>query len=153
MIALQLEAEGFDNQVVVFALGQAGDGYAADDACSGDVDGEAAAVGSVFGVRQSVFLGECGVVVLEIKTELIGAAVEARNNVRFALDPACVVGSGSGERGVEERLVRVAEAADVYDNGLSMGDCQLAEGGAQPPCGFGIEGRQNECGLLTNDRG
>ena len=79
--------------------------------------------------------------------------MEARDDVRFALDPAGVVGRGSGECGVEERLVRIAEAADIDDDALATGDGQLAEGGAQSPCGFGIEGRQNECGLLTNDRG
>jgi len=130
MVALQFEAEGFDDQVMVFALGQAGDGYAADDARSGDLKGETAAVGSVVGVRKGVFFGECGVVVLKIKAELIGAAVEARDDVRFALDPAGVVGSGSGERGIEEWLVRVAEAANIDNDALATGDCQVAERGA-----------------------
>ncbi len=50
MVAAEFDAEGFDDEVVVFALGEAGDGDAADDAGSGDVDGEAAAVGGVVGV-------------------------------------------------------------------------------------------------------
>ena len=50
VIFFEGEAEGFDDEVVVVALGQAGDGDGADDACAGDVDGEAAAVGGVVGV-------------------------------------------------------------------------------------------------------
>ena len=52
VVAAKLAADGFDDEVVVFALGQSGDGDGADDAGSGDLDGEAAAVGSVVGVGQ-----------------------------------------------------------------------------------------------------
>src|SRR6185437_8358513 len=44
VIAAEVGAEGFDDQFMVVALSQAGDGYAADDAGSFDVNGKAAAV-------------------------------------------------------------------------------------------------------------
>ena len=153
MVEPKLEAEGFYDQIVVFALGQAGDGYAADDACSGDLQREAAAVGGVFRIGQSVFFGERCVVVLQVKAELVGAAVEAGYYVRFAFNPAGVVGRGAGERGVEERLVRVAEAADIDDDGVAAGDRQLAEGEAQSPCSFCVEGGQDQLCFLADDSG
>ena len=58
VVAAEFDAEGFDDEIVVFALGEAGDGDAADDAGSGDVDGEAAAVGGVVGVGKVVAVGE-----------------------------------------------------------------------------------------------
>lgn len=153
MVAVELVAEGFDDQVMVFALGQPGDGHAADDACSGDLERKAAAVGGVFRIGQSVFFGERRVVVLQVKAELVGAAVETGYYVRFALDPAGVVGRGSGERGVEERLVWVAEASDVDDDGVATGDRQLAEGEAQSPCSFCVEGGQDQLCFLADDSG
>ncbi len=150
---MEFVAEGFDDEVVVFALGQAGDGDAADDACSGDVDGEAAAVGGVFGVRQRVFFGDRCVVVLEVEAQLIGAAVEAGDHVRFALDPAGVVGRGAWEGGVEERMVRMAETADVDDDGVATGEGEFAEGGAEAPCGFGVEGGEDKFRFLSSDGG
>jgi hypothetical protein len=47
--------------------------------------------------------------------------VEAGYDVDLALDPAGVV-RRSSERGVEERLVWLAEAADVDDDGLAAGE-------------------------------
>ena len=52
VVATEFDAEGFDDEVVVLALGKAGDGDAADDAGSDDVDGEAAAVGGVVSVGE-----------------------------------------------------------------------------------------------------
>ena len=65
VIFFEFEAEGFDDEVVVVALGQAGDGDRADDACAGDVDGEAAAVGGVIGVGEVVAVGEGAVGLFE----------------------------------------------------------------------------------------
>ncbi len=62
---LEFETEGFDDEVVVFALCEARDGDAADDAGSGDVDGEAAAVGGVVGVGKVVAVVEGAVGLLE----------------------------------------------------------------------------------------
>lgn len=151
VVLLELVAEGFDDEVVVFALGQAGDGDRADDACSGDVDGEAAAVGGVVGVGQRVFFGERGVVVPEVEAELVGAAVEAGDDVRFALHPAGVVGRGAVERGVEERLIRLAEAADVDDDGVVASDGESAQEEAKTPGGLCIEGGKDELSFLLGD--
>ena len=153
VVEAEFAAESFDDEVVVFALGEAGDGDAADDACSGDVEGEAAAVGGVFGVGQRVFFDERGAVVFEVEAYLIGAAVEAGHGVRFAFDPAGVVGRSSCERGVEERLMRVAEVADVDDEGVAAGDGEFAEGGAEAPCGFGVKGGKDEFRFLSRDGG
>jgi hypothetical protein len=54
VIFFEFEAEGFDDEVVVVALRQAGDRDRADDARTRDVNGEAAAVGGVVGVGQVV---------------------------------------------------------------------------------------------------
>ena len=96
VVVVEGDAEGFDGEVVVFALGEAGDGDSAYDACSGDGDRDAAAVGGVVGVGEAVLLVEGGAVVLELEAERVGAAVEAGDHVGFALDPACVVGRGAG---------------------------------------------------------
>ncbi len=92
VIFFEGEAEGFDDEVVVVALGQAGDGDRADDACAGDVDGEAAAVGGVVGVGEVVAVGEGAVGVLEGEADGVGAAMEAGDNVGFTLHPAGIVG-------------------------------------------------------------
>jgi hypothetical protein len=126
VIFFEFEAEGFDDEVVVVALGQAGDGDRADDAGAGDVDGEAAAVGGVVGVGETVAFAEGAVVLLEREADGVRAAMEAGYDVDLALDPAGVV-RRSSERGVEERLMRLAEAADVDDDGLLAGDGQFAE--------------------------
>lgn len=151
VVVVQLAADGFDDQVMVFALGQAGDGDASDDAGSGDMDGKAAAVSGVFGVGESVSLAECGVVELEIDAELVGTAVEAGDHVRFALDPAGVVRCGPGQGSVEERLVRLAEAANVNDEGVAAGDGEFTQGAAESPGGFGIEGGEDELRFLPGD--
>src|SRR6185503_2776296 len=136
-----------------FALGQAGDGDRAEDACSGDVDGEAAAVSGVVGFGESVLFGDGGVVLLEEEADLIGAAVEAGDDVGFALDPAGVVGRGASERGVEERLGRIAEAADVDDESVAAGEGEFAQGVAETPGGAGVEGGEDELGFLAGDGG
>ena len=92
VIFFEGEAEGFDDEVVIFALGEAGDGDCADDAGAGDVDGEAAAVGGVVGVGEVVAVAEGAVGLLEHEADGVGWAVEAGDDVGFALDPAGVVG-------------------------------------------------------------
>jgi hypothetical protein len=149
----ELVADCFDDEVVVFALRQAGDGDAADDAGSGDFDGEAAAVGGVVGVGQGVSFGEGQAGLLKCEADGVGAAVEAGDDVGFALDPAGVVGRGAGHGGVEEWLVGLAEAADVDDDGVAAGDGEFAEGEAETPCGFGIEGGEEEFCFLAGDDG
>ena len=89
---LEFEAEGFDDEVMVFALGQAGDGDAADNAGAGDVDGEAASVGGVVGFGEVVAFAEGAVALLEREADGVGAAVKAGDDVRFALNPARLSG-------------------------------------------------------------
>jgi hypothetical protein len=79
--------------------------------------------------------------------------MEACDYVRFALHPAGVVRSGAGEGGIEDRLVGLAEAADVDDEGLVAGDGQLADALAETPGGVVVEGGEAEFGLLANDGG
>jgi chromate transporter len=136
---------------VVFALWKAGDRNRSDDARVADVERETAAVRGVVGVRQSVLLDEGGVVVCEIEAELIGAAVESRDHVGFALDPAGVIGRGAGQRGVEERLRRLAEPANVDDECVAAGDGEFAEQNAELPGVVVIEAREEKFGLLMND--
>jgi hypothetical protein len=122
VVLVEFEAESFDDQVVVFALGQAGDSDRTNDACAGDVDGEAAAMSSVVGVGKVVAVAKGAAGLLERKADGVGGAVETGDNVRFPLHPALIVRCGAGKRGVEERLVWLAEAADVDDDGLFAGE-------------------------------
>ena len=140
MVEAGFEAEGFDGEVVVFALGEAGDGDCSDDSCVGDDDGEAAAVGGVVGFGEVVAGFEGEVVLLEVEAERVGAAVEAGDDGDLAGDPALIVGRGAGEGGVEELLVRRAEAADVGDDLLIAGEGELAEGETDAPGGVVVEG-------------
>ena len=146
------EAEGFDDEVVIFALREAGDGDCADDAGAGDVDGEAAAVWGVVGVGEVVAVAEGAVGLFEHESDGVGWAVEASDDVGFALDPAGVVG-GSAESGVEERLVGLAEAANVDHDGLLAGECELAEADTETPCDVIVEVGEEEFGFLTGDGG
>lgn len=117
------------------------------------VDGEGSTVGGVVGFGQGVFLGEGGVVVLEVEADGEGAAVESCDDVGFALDPAGVVGGGAGECGVEELLVGLTEAADVDDDGMVSGDGEFAEGESEGPGGIEIEGGEAEELFLVGDAG
>ena len=153
MVAAEFDAEAFDGEVVVVALGQAGDGDAADDAGADDVDGEGAAVGGVVGVGEGVFFCEGGAALLKMQADLVGAAVEAGDDVGFALDPPGVVGRAAGECGVEEWLGRIAEAADIDDDSEFAGESELAEGEAEAPCGVVVEVGEVELGFLEEDRG
>ena len=110
------EAESFDHEVVVFALGQARDGDSANDARACDVNGEAAPVGGVVFQRQVVSDGEAEAGLFEEPADMVGTLVKAGDNVDLAGDPALVVGRGAGQGAVEELLVRRAEAADVHDD-------------------------------------
>jgi len=76
--------------------------------------------------------------------------VEAGDDVGFALDPAGVVGCAA-ERGVEERLVGLAEAADVDDEKVLAGEGEFAECEAEAPGGVVVEGGEDEVGFLTGN--
>ena len=151
VVAVEGDAEGFDDEVVVFALGEAGDGDAADDSGAGDGDGEGAAVGGVVGGRERVFFGEGGLVEQEVKAESVGTAMEAGDDVDLALDPAGVVGRGAGEGGVEKLLVGLAEAANVDDDGVIAIGGELAKGEAEGPGGIVVEGGEEEFFFLLRD--
>ena len=153
VVEVQLEAEGFDDELVVGALGQAGDGDAAEDAGAGDGEREGAAMGGVVGLGEGVLFGEGGAAFGEGEADGVGAAVEAGDDVRFALDPAAVVRGGAGEGGVEELLERGAEAADVDDEAVVALDGEAAEGVAERPGGVGVEGGEGELALLLGDAG
>jgi hypothetical protein len=78
--------------------------------------------------------------------------MEARNDVRFALDPARVVWRGAGHRAVEEGLGRLSEAANVDDKGVASRDGEIAQQKAEAPGVIIIEVRQAElCFLLLDN--
>jgi hypothetical protein len=58
VVEIELEAEGLDDQLVVEALGQAGDGDAAEDAGAGDDEWEGAAVDGLVGLGEGVLFGD-----------------------------------------------------------------------------------------------
>jgi hypothetical protein len=117
------------------------------------VDGEAAAVCGIVGVGEVVAVAEGALVEFEGEADGVGAAVEAGDDVDLSLDPTLVVGRGAGECGVEERLVGLAEAADVDDDGLLAGEGELAEAEAETPGGVVVEAGEEEFGFLAGDGG
>ena len=54
VVTVALEAQGFDDELVVVALREAGDGNRSDNAGAGERDGECAAVACVVGCGQGV---------------------------------------------------------------------------------------------------
>ena len=153
VIAPGEQAKGFDDEVVVVALGEARDRDGADDAGVGNVQGEAAAVGGIVLFGEVVALAELASGLLEQAAHMVGALVKARDGAGFAADPAGIVGRGAGQGAVKEWLVGVAEAADVDDEGLAARDGQLAEQGAELPGDFGREGVEGEGGFLKGELG
>ena len=72
-------------------------------------------MGGVVFLRQVVAGGEAEAGLFQQLADVVGTLVEPSDGVDLARDPALVVGSGAGQRAVEELLVRRAEAADVDD--------------------------------------
>ena len=89
------------------------------------MDRKAAAVGSIVSVGQIVAIGKAAIGMFEGEPDSVRAAMEAGDNIGFALHPAGVVRS-SAKRGVKERLMRLAEAAYVDDNSLLTGNGEFA---------------------------
>jgi len=116
VIATCDEAESFNHEVVIFPLGQSGDGDAANDAGACNLDGEAASMGSIVFQRKVVSLCEAEAGLLEETADVVRTLVKTRYSVDLARDPALVVGGGAGQRAVEELLVRRSESADVDDD-------------------------------------
>jgi len=153
VVLFQFEAESFDDEVVIFALGKAGDGDRADDSGAGDVDGKAAAVSGVVGVGEVVAFVEGAVGLLECEADGVGAAMEAGDDVRFSLHPAGIIWGRAGESGVEERLVGLAEAANIDDERLVAGGGQFTEALAETPGGVVVEAGEAEFRFLASDGG
>jgi hypothetical protein len=153
VIFLEEKADGFDGEVVVFALREARDGDGTDDASSGDVDREAATVCGVVGVGEAVAFGELTALLFEKEADGVRRAMEACYDVDLSLNPALAVGGSAGECRVEELLVGLAEAADVDDDTLVAGEGQIAEGQAQLPGSVVVEGGEAEFGFLTGNEG
>ncbi len=116
MVATGDEAESFNHQVVVFALGKARDGDRANNSRASDMDGETSSVRGIVFQRQVVSLGEGEPGLLQQATNVVRTLVKTSDDVDLARDPALVVGGGAGQRSVEELLVRRSEAADVDDD-------------------------------------
>ena len=152
VISFEFKAEGFDDEVVVVALCQAGDRDRANDACAGNVNGEAAAVRGVVGVGEPVAFAEGPASVFKCQADGVGRTVEARDNIGLTLNPAGVV-RRAAERGVEERLVGLAEAADVDHDGLVAGEGEFPNAKPETPGGVVVEIGKEEFGFLADDRG
>ena len=75
---------------------------------------------------------------------MVRTLVEARDDIDLARDPARVVGRGAVQCSVEKLLVRRSEAADVDDDVKIARDGQIAQHGADLPCGIRGEAGQGE---------
>jgi hypothetical protein len=125
VIAPEEGTEGFDDEVVVVALCEAGDGDGSDDSSIRDAEREAATVRRIVGEGQTVSFEEGSVLTLHFQAEGIRAAVEARDDVAFAAYPLGVVGHGRSNGSVEERLT---EAANVnYQSRELTGERELVQ--------------------------
>ena len=76
--------------------------------------------------------------------------MKTRDDVDLAADPFGLIGNGTGKRAVEELL---AEATDVNDEIMASGQGEVAESGAEIPCGGFVEIIEDELGFLSGDGG
>jgi len=149
VVLAELRAEGFDDKLVVGALIEAGDRHGRDEASVLHADGKAAAVvGVVGGGKAAGFEGR--LLVLQMEANGVRTAVKAEDDVGLAADPFRVVGSGAGERGVEERLRRTAK---VDDDGMTALQGERAETVADLPRGVFVEDGEDELTFLESDAG
>src|SRR5437764_113792 len=89
---------------------------------------------------------------LQRQADGVGTAMESRNNIGLTLHPAGIV-RRPAERRVEERLVRLAEAADVDDDDLLAGQGEVAKAHAETPGRVVVEAWEAELGFLTCNDG
>lgn len=150
--------DGRGDEVVVVALGQAGDDDGAGEGVAGDgiggvgfePEGEASAVGGVVGFAEAVRGFERGVVARELAADGVGAAVEAVDGVALAANPVGLRGLGAGRGAGEEEL---AVALDLDGSSDVAGEQRGVQERAELPCGGGIEGGEAEQGFLPGEEG
>jgi hypothetical protein len=121
---------------MVLPLGQSGHGDAADDSGSLQSDGERASVRGMVGKIEAVFLKQVGVLLLEAEADGVGAAIEAGHGVALAPHPLNIIGGGSGQGRVEERLT---EPANINNDGKRLGERDVAQARAEQPGNGGVE--------------
>jgi hypothetical protein len=104
-------------------------------------------------LRQVVARVEAQAALLQQPTDVVGALVEAGDDVDLTRHPALVVRGSTGQSAVEELLVRRAEAANVDHQRVTAGDGEVAQRGANLPRGVRREARKGDGALLMNDGG
>lgn len=142
-------SQGGDDEVVVVALGQAGDDGCTDGAGAGEVDRKATAVGSVVGEGEAV-AGFDGVAVpLKDAAHGVGAAGEAADGVALAADPVGLAGSGAGGGASEKKLAGEVD----FDGAAGVGRKEpRAHQVAELPSGSAVKsGEAEEFLLLVDD--
>lgn len=149
VISAEMNTERFNDKAVVVALWQPGDRDGSDDSGSIDVQRKAASVCGVVGFGQVVAFAEGFADLLEVTAYLIRAAVKAGDDVNLALHPACIVGSRPCERGVEELLIGLAEAAYVDHYVLAAREREITHQIAKCPGDVMIEARKAQFSFLT----
>jgi hypothetical protein len=145
--------DGGDDEVVVVALGEAGEDDGAGEGgggVAGEPEGEASAVGGEVGFREVVGGFQGGVVEGELAAGGVRAAVEAVDGVALAADPVGLVGLGAGGGAGEEEL---AVALDFYCAACGQGEEVCAEERAELPCGAGVEGGEAQESFLLGEDG
>jgi hypothetical protein len=136
---------------MIFALRKTGDGDRSDNSGMENMQGEAASVSGIVGVVEGIFLFESDIALRKVEANLVRAAVETGDNVGFALHPTGVIGRGTGECGVEERLDRLAEAPNIDDESMFAGYGKIAEQCAETPGVLAVEVWKAKLCLLVDD--
>jgi len=149
VVLAEFETEGFDDEVMVIALCEAGNGDGGNQAGMDDADGKATAVAGIVGSGKAASF-ERRLLLLEIEADRVGTAMEAEDYVGLAADPLGVIGCGAGKSAVEERL---QGTANIDDDGKSAVKGKGAKAGAETPGDLLVEGRKDESAFLERDAG
>jgi hypothetical protein len=141
--------EDGDDEVVVVALGKAGEDDGADDGVGigGEADGKATAVGGEVGLGELEDV-EAGIVADEFAADGVGAAAKVMHGIALAPNPVGLAGFGAGGGAGEEDLAVELDLDGAAGVALEKA---VAEQAADLPCGEGVEGRKEEEGFLRGE--
>ena len=144
---MEVLGDGGDDEVVVVALGKAGEDDGADEGV-GDAEGEASAVRGVVGEGEAVAGFEGLLVELKLAADGVGAAGKAANGVALAANPVGLAGRGAGRGRGEEDVVG---ELDLDGAAGIASEHRGAQQAAELPGSVGREGGEVQQRLLLGE--